>query len=240
MNYNASVSDFFKASAWKNNMLLGAVTMFIPIIGPLVLTGWHVTGLWARGDHEEAADFPPFDFQYFSKYLERGLWPFLVSLVSSLAVVPLYLCIFLPVVFFASSGQGKDSDGLIIGVFLGMMGLQFLLAMFYQIFVTPLSLRAMITQDFKSSFDLRFAKQFVALTWKELFTSLIFMLGLWLCLMLIAIFTCYIGVFFAVPIVIFSWHHLQKQLYQVHLNRGGQAAPLSPKLRDLPPPLLPS
>jgi hypothetical protein len=101
MNYNASVSDFFKSPQWKSNFLLGAVAILIPLVGPLVLTGWQVTGLWARGDREEPGKFPPFDFQYFGKYLERGLWPFLVNLGASLVLVPVILCTMLPLLIFS-------------------------------------------------------------------------------------------------------------------------------------------
>jgi hypothetical protein len=149
MRYNASVTDFFKIPKWGTSMLLGAVAMLIPAIGPLVLGGWHVTGFWARGDDEDPAKFPPFDFQYFGKYLERGLWPFLVNLAASVVMIPLMMC-----------------------------------------------------------------------------------------LMIITIITCSMGMFFAAPISIFSWHHLQKQIYQLYISRGGEPIPLSPKLQDVPP-LLP-
>lgn len=240
MNYNASVSDFFKSPQWKSNFLLGAVAILIPLVGPLVLTGWHVTGLWARGDREEPGEFPPFDFQYFAKYLERGLWPFLVNLVASLVLVPVILCMMFPLLIFSGAFDSKQSqapDGMFIAILLGMFGLQFVLMMAYQLFVTPLMLRATITQDFKSSFDFTFAKSFVAGTWKELLASMVFMFGLGLCLMVLAVVTCYIGAFFAAPVVMFGWHHLQKQLYQLYLVRGGEPVPLSPKLRDIPPPL---
>ena len=101
----------------------------------------------------------------------------------------------------------------------------------------PLMVRATITQDFKSAFNLRFVKSFLALTWKELLAAMLFMLGVGLCLMVLAVVTCYIGAIIAAPVVLFSWHHLQKQLYQLYLARGGEAVPLSPKLLDGPPPL---
>jgi hypothetical protein len=65
------------------------------------------------------------------------------------------------------------------------------------------------------------------------------MFGVALCMVIIMVVTCYIGVFFTAPITIYSWHHLQKQLYQLYLSRGGVPVPLSPKLQDMPPPLPP-
>jgi hypothetical protein len=89
--------------------MLGAVATLIPVVGPVVLTGWLATIFWARGDRDAPADFPPFDFQYFGKYLERGLWPFLVSLVASLVLVPVTMIVVFPVIFM-SGLIGSNSD----------------------------------------------------------------------------------------------------------------------------------
>ena len=240
MQYNASVSDFFKSPKWTSNISLGAVTMLIPLVGPMVLSGWHVTGLWARGDHADPAEFPPFDFQNFVKYLERGLWPFLVNLVSSLVLVPLVMIVLFPALLASAGSQhhGGHAAGLVLGVlFVGMFFLQALMMLAYYFIATPLVLRATITQDFKSAFDFSFVKYFLSRVWKELLASMIYLFCLSLGLMVIAVCTCYIGAFFASPVVMFSWHHLQKQLYQLYLARGGDAVPLSPKLRDIPPTL---
>lgn len=240
MNYKASVSDFFKSPKWGMNLLLGAVSILIPIVGQLVLAGWHVTGLWARGDDGDPAKFPPFDFQFFGKYLERGLWPFLVNLAASLVLVPLILCLIFPIFIFSGAFESKNgqASGAAFGVVIALIFMiQIGLMIIYQFAVTPLMLRATITQDFKSAFDFGFMREFLSRTWREQLASMIFMFGLGLCLMIITVVTCYIGMFFAAPVVIFSWHHLQKQLYQAYLGHGGAAVPLSEKLHDTPPPL---
>ena len=85
MNYTDSISDFFKSPHWAMNMVFGGLCMLIPIIGPIVLLGWLVTGFWGRQD-QSYETFPAFDFSHFGKYLERGLWPFLVLFVASMAV----------------------------------------------------------------------------------------------------------------------------------------------------------
>ncbi|HEX7261240.1 MAG TPA: DUF4013 domain-containing protein [Luteolibacter sp.] len=240
MNYNASISNFFKSPKWLPNLGLGALAILIPMVGPLVLSGWHVSVFWARGNREDPAEFPPFDFQFFGKYLERGLWPFLVGLVTSLVLVPVMMCLILPpIIFSGMMGSSHDHGAAFFMVFAGIAGLQIALSLAYQVLITPLMVRATITQDFSSAFNLRFAKSFLSLTWKELLASMLFMLGVGLCLMILAVVTCYIGAFFAAPVAIFGWHHLQKQLYQLYLARGGEPVPLSPSLNDLPPPLPP-
>jgi Protein of unknown function (DUF4013) len=243
MNYNSSISDFFKSPKWGSNLMLGAVTILIPLVGPLALSGWHVSVFWARGNRDDPAGIPPYDFQNFGKYLERGVWPFLVGMVASLVFIPVMMCLVLPLFLFTGvmgSRHGHGSEEVVIvALIVGIACLQILLSLAYQILTMPLMVRATITQDFSSAFNLRFAKSFLSLTWKELLASMLFMLGVGLCLMILAVVTCYIGAIVAAPVVIFSWHHLQKQLYQFYLARGGEAVPLSPKLQDGPPPLPP-
>ena len=240
MNYTASVKDYFQPAKWLNNTLLGAVATLIPVIGPVVLSGWHITILWNPTKSNDPKDYPPFDFQHFSKYLQRGLWPFVVNLVASLVLVPIAMFLTIPVfllVGFADSQRGGEADALVFLIVPIVFLIQIVLALAYQLVATPLSLRATLTQDFKKSFDLGFIRDFVARMWKDMVVTALFMFGLGICLMIITVITCYIGMFFAMPVVMFAWHHLQKQLYQEYLSRGGRPIPVSPTLTDGPPPL---
>ena len=240
MNYEASISDFFKAPQWKNNLLLGAVTMLIPVIGPLVLAGWHATCFWSRGERDDPSGYPPFDFQHFTKYLQRGLWPFLVAMVSTFVLMPLMMLVFVPMMFAMISMEPKNghgSEAAFIALIVVMFLLEILMMAGIQFILTPLQLRATITQDFKAAFDFKFAKDFIRTTWREQLIALAFMFGVTVCAMVITVITCYIGLFVAMPVVAFAWHHLHRQFYRLYLSRGGEVVPLSAKLYDLPPPL---
>ncbi len=238
MNYNASVSDFFKSAKWTSNMLFGAVLMLIPIVGQMALSGWHITCLWTRGHEDDPAKMPPFDFQFFGKYMERGLWPFVVSMVTSLILWPIagimILIFFAMIGLFGGGNELLRGGGFTIMIF-GIFCFQFLFFLSYSALMTPLIISASMTQDFKAAFNFRFIKKFISLVWREMLVSMFFMLGLGICAAIVAIMTCSIGIYFVMPIIIFSWHHLQKQLYQQYLFRGGEALILSPKLIDGPP-----
>lgn len=240
MNYSASVSDFFKPARWLNNTLLGAVAMLIPAIGPIILSGWHTTMLWNPSNPNDPKAYEPFDFQHFSKYLQRGLWPFLVNLVASFALVPVMMCLMVPVFILLAavdSRHGQQGNGAMMLIIPFVVLLQIVLVLVYQFIATPLNLRATLTQGFKESFDFAFILDFISRMWKDMVVTSLFMFGLGICLMIITVITCYIGMFFAAPVLMFAWHHLQKQLYQEYLARGGREIPLSPTLRDGPPPL---
>lgn len=243
MNHRASVSDYFKSPKWGMNCLLGGVAILIPVIGQLVLGGWLVTGFWARGNDDNPATFPRFDFQYFGKYLERGLWPFLVSLVACLALVPVIMVLMIGALAlsgaFSQHSAERAGDGFPGLLVVTMFVIYPAILLAFNFLLVPLMLRATITQDFKTAFDFAFMRSFVSLMWKEMLVSFIFIFGLVICMMIITVITCYIGGLLAAPVASYSWHHLQKQLYQVFLARGGRAVPLSPKLNDLPPALPP-
>ena len=238
MNYTASVSDFFKSAKWMMNTLLAGLCVFIPFIGPIVIKGWLITGFWGRDD-ERPETFPDFDFSNFGKYLERGLWPFLVTLVSGL-VLGMVLAVFIvPVVMLVTlmipTDSGQASGCAAAFLFIIMALFYIVLALALMIVLTPLTLRASITQDFGQSFNFAFVKKFITVMWKEIILSSLFLIAASFILCGIgAIFFC-IGMYFATVPVYFCWIHLHKQLYALYLSRGGEPIPLSPKLRDYPP-----
>lgn len=238
MNYTDSVSDFFKSPKWMMNLLLGGVCVLIPLVGPIVVLGWLITGFWARQDQSFEA-FPAFDFSHFSKYLERGLWPFLVSLVVGLLMVPVMWVVMIPAILVGgiSAGHSRDAGCLGAFVFILMMLLIFLAIFGMMLLMTPLKLRASLMQDFGKAFDVGFVKRFVALTWKEIVLSTLFVMVTSILFACLGLIVFCVGVYFATVLTYFSLMHLHKQLYLLYLSRGGEPVPLSAKLNDAPPPM---
>jgi uncharacterized protein DUF4013 len=235
MNYTASVSDFFKSPKWMMNMLLAGVCVLIPFVGQIVVKGWLITGFWGRDD-ERFETFPDFDFGHFGKYLERGLWPFLVTLVSSLVLGMVFAVFLVPFAMISSlltAGSHGHENGC-VGALMAIVMIFFYVVMIVAILflLTPLVLRASITQDFGQSFNFTFVKRFVTLVWKEILISSLFQVVAGTILVCIGALILCIGMYFAVVPAYFCWVHLQKQLYRLYLSRGGEPVPLSPKLRD--------
>jgi hypothetical protein len=241
VNYTASVSDFFRSPKWMMNLLLGGVCVLIPIVGQMVLLGWLITGFWARQD-ERSETFPDFDLSQFGKYLERGLWPFLVTFVVSMAVsivmIPLAWILMIPMMLvggFSSGGHQSNAAGCfgVIAVILMMLVWAIVLVGLMLVLV-PLKIRASLTQDFAKSFDFGFVKRFVALTWKEMVLSSLFVMATGLLFLCLGMIVFCVGIYFATVLTYFSWTHMHKQLYTLYLSRGGEPVPLSPKLYDAP------
>ena len=236
MNYTASVSDYFKSPKWMMNTLLAGVCVFIPFVGPIVIKGWLITGFWGRQD-DRCETFPDFDFNNFGKYLERGLWPFLVQLVSGL-VLAVVLCVFIvPVVMILTLMAPHDSSGAqgsCFGIILFVVIMAFYVTAIVALMIvlTPLTLRASMIQEFGPSFNMTFVKRFIALTWKETIIASLFLMVASIVLVAAGALLLCVGMYFATVPVYFCWVHLHKQLYQLYLSRGGEPVPLSPKLRD--------
>lgn len=236
MNYSASITDFFKSPKWGMNLLLGAVCVLIPMIGPLILSGWVITQLWSRGDDEKPSEYPPFDFQHFTKYLLRGLWPFLVQMVAGMVIAPVFMVLVFVFMAIAAPIMENNEAVTVFMIIFAVIAYIVLLTVL-NLIIVPLSISATITQDFMLAFNFGFIRNFLSLVWKELLITALFLIAVGIATAIIAVCTCYIGAFAAFPLVTFAWQHIQKQLYLLHLSRGGMALPRSPKLSDLPPSL---
>jgi hypothetical protein len=241
VNYTASVSDFFKSPKWMMNLLLGGVCVLIPIVGPMVVLGWLITGFWARRD-ENFETFPDFDFSHFGKYLERGLWPFLVTFVVSMGfsivMMPVAWVVMIPTMLIgglSSGGEANASSCLGVIAMLLMMLVLAVIIFAMMLVLVPLKIRASLTQDFAKSFDVGFVKRFLALTWKEIVLSSLFVMAASIVFGCLGMIVFCVGMYFAIVLIYFSWTHLHKQLYMLYLSRGGEPVPLSPKLNDAPP-----
>ena len=235
MNYTASVSDFFKSPKWMMNILLAGVCVFIPFIGPIVIKGWLITGFWGRDD-ERPETFPDFDFSNFGKYLERGLWPFLVTLVSGLVLGMILGLFIVPLVTLTTllipSDNGAAGGCAAAFLFAVMVLFYVVLVLALMLVLTPLTLRASLMQDFAPSFNFAFVKRFITLMWKEIILSSLFLVAASIILCGLGVIVFCIGMYFATVPVYFCWIHLHKQLYALYLSRGGEPIPMSPKLRD--------
>jgi len=239
MNYTASVSDYFKSPKWMMNTLLAGVCVFIPFVGQIVIKGWMITGFWGRDD-ERPETFPDFDFNNFGKYLERGLWPFLVTFVSSMVIAMAACVIIVPTTMILGlltpNNHSSASGCAAAFLFIVLMVFYVVLIVSMMVLLTPLTIRASLTQDFVAAFNFAFIKRFIASTWKEIILASLFLFAASLLLMAAGAIVLCVGIYFATVPIYFCWLHLHKQLYRLYLSRGGEPVPVSPKLHDIAPP----
>ncbi len=247
MNYSASLMDFFKSPKWLPNLLLSGVCMLIPIVGPLALMGWHIGALYGRKDDKDFVGYPEFNFSHFGTYIERGVWPFLVQMVVSLVLVPvMWLAMAVPMfsmIAFTAAGHTEGglppepSPVLLIGMMVVILVGYAICITLMVLLSKPMMLRAMLTQDFGIAFNFGFIKRFIALTWKEQILATLFLMCTGIVLAPLGMLVFCVGIYFAIGLLMFSAYHLDRQVYDLYLVRGGEPVPVSPKLRDAPPPV---
>jgi hypothetical protein len=239
MNYIASITNFFKSPQWMMNLLLAGVCALIPIVGPIVVLGWLITGFWSRQD-DAPESFPDFNFDSFGLWLGRGLWPMLVGMVASMAVcfvlmIPMMIGIAV-LGANANAHQGSSNYMGAVAVIL-VLGIELLMILTMMLVMKPLMLKATLAQDFAKSFDIVFLKSFVSRVWIEILLSGLFLTVASFALMLAGMVAFCVGIFLVPGLLYYSMSHLDKQLYNLYLSRGGVPVELSPKLSNMPPPL---
>lgn len=229
MRYWAAYKFLWTSPNGWMNLLLASVCVLIPIVGALVLIGYIRDVMLVRLDtlDDESIGYPDFNFSLFGEYLQRGLWPFLVSLVAGLVFVPLF---FVPacVMFFAvaAMGNGNVSLGIFAVVFLAM--LTFAMAILLNVLMVPLVLRAAILEEFGPSFSWSWIKDFARLMWREILLSVLFQIVTSIPLVLIGEAMCFIGIYPAIALLTIAQWHLHFQVYRIYLSRGGAYVPPKP------------
>ncbi len=245
MNYSAAIFDFFKSPKWLPNLLLGALCLLIPVVGPIVLIGWHSAALFGKRAPVDFDRYPPFDFNDFGKHLNRGLWPFVVNLVASMVMVPFaWLTMMVPMGLLLAlmphhdGGTPTDAEGAVMLAIFVLIGLccasLFLILSFL---LKPLMIRAILVQDFAPAFSLKFIKDFTARTWGAQILSMMAFIASSILLTLGGMMIFCVGMYAAISLLVFVQWHLNRQLYDLYLTRGGEPVPVSVKLCDTPPPL---
>ncbi|MCE9555531.1 MAG: DUF4013 domain-containing protein [Planctomycetes bacterium] len=229
IEWGESVNFLFREPNWVMTLLLGTVCQFIPVIGPIVLMGYQfevVIDLTTS----QGAGYRPFDFNRFVAYLKRGVWPFLVALITMMVMIPLFYIAMIAVVF-AGIGTGHAVGGGVGGVlavivgFVGFLLLTALMAVM-NLVMQPMLLCAALTQQLGQAFRFDLVRDFISRIGKEMFLAFLFqMLVGWL-LLFVGMLACFVGMYPAMIVMFMMQGHLLYQLYELYRARGGEVIPI--------------
>lgn len=238
MNYLDSIRDFTRSPKWLMNLLLAGLCGLIPVVGPMVVLGWLLGGFWGR-DSYQAVSFPDFDFSRFGDYLMRGLWPMLVGLVAGtvIGIVGWLICLVPMMGMGMLAGGGGDQGSTLAALVMVplMFGVMLVVAVAFGLLLKPLMLRAALLQDFGKAFDFAWVLDFLKRTWLECVLATLFLWVASIALSLLGLLALCVGIYFISGPIFFAMVHLDRQLYLLFVQRGGEALTLSPKLREDPP-----
>ena len=86
MRFQLAFGFFINRIGGGSNLLMLTLCQFIPVVGPIVLAGYRARVAVSLIRDPDMLAHPKFDWNHFSKHLMRGLWPFLMAMIVSLAV----------------------------------------------------------------------------------------------------------------------------------------------------------
>jgi hypothetical protein len=225
MAYMDAYKSFFRSPKWGMNLLLLSVCSLIPIAGPIASQGYFITTIVQQ--HLYGDDHPrDFNFDNFVELLGRGVWPFLVSLILALVLIPLYAIAAVPLVL----GLNVQHERFMVPGIILTVALVLVSAVFFFMTSLPLMLRASFMQQVSGVFSWAFVKDYVGKMWAEIIISQLFLMGTSLVLVLLGYLTCGIGLYPAIALMYHAVFQLYLQLYEIYLGRGGQSVPIKPEL----------
>lgn len=224
MQYVRSYQFIFDNPNWLTTLLLAGLCLLIPFIGWLVLLGYAFEVMEALHRQGNDRSYPDFTFDKFGTYLVRGLWPFLVNLVVFFPVGLLFGCLIGGGTAMLERGAGHGASAQAFQVVLQLVYMVCFLGLTFVLI--PLQIRAGLSQDFGSSFNMVYWTDFLAKTWVELLVSLLFLGLTGAFVMMLGALACCIGYLPASVIITLAAHHLWYQIYELYLARGGVPIPL--------------
>ena len=175
--------------------------------------------------------YPTFDLGQIGHYLRRGMGAVIVQLILympvlflvalGLVVAGLTLSYRQPAVMdFPVPGANRD-DSFFISASTGLAGGILALTLILSMAVVPLTLYVGLRQELSLSAASEFVPDFIRRVGKELVLAEIFVMITGLCVLIVGLAACCIGVLPAAAWVGFAQHHLMGQLYALYLERGG-------------------
>ena len=218
-----AIKSIFNGPNWSSNLLWLTIAALLQsfFVGSIFLFGYGASLLKARAGLPDR-NSPDIDSNRLGDYFMQGLWPFLVYLVASMVVsiiitVPLMI---LMAILMAVGSQMGDAGGVLVMAFVVPLILAIILPM--AILLGPITIRAMICQDFQKSFDIGWCVGFIKLTFREVVISTILFMVMGLGIYLAGFAMLCVGIFPALGLLSGAAMHLLAQWYELFLSRGGE------------------
>ncbi len=231
LQYIHSYSFFFESPNWLVNLLLVTAAFFLPIVGPMVLSGYQIEIINALHRSPKSV-YPDFDFGRFGEYLSRGIWKFLVDMLSQFLMMPVYFVLYvislmlifgLGAALAPSPNQAGPTMGIIAAIVVPCaMLIAMLVFIAIQVVTTPVVLKASLSGDAGALFDMRFTIDFLKRTWREMFLEMTWMFVTTPVVGMLGLLLFFIGIYPAMALVQMADAHTTWQLYEIYLAKGGE------------------
>ncbi len=220
MRYWPAVTYFVgKPSGGVANTALGSLALLsaslVPVVGRIVWLGYLAEVAEDLDRDIDNADYDDFTFNRFTKYLSRGVYPFLSGLLLGLAGAVLAALAVLAGVA-AGVGTGEPVAGVAVG------GALFLPVLFGTIALSlPVQLHSQLSRNLDFGDLFRFVRDFVGRVGWDLVGATLGCAALSTGLMVAGLLAFCVGVYPAAVIAAAAQEHVMVQLYHRYLDEGG-------------------
>lgn len=231
MDFGQAINYVFNNPNWFVNILLPALCLLpaiclgiIPILGPILQQlmlaiavgyGWEASATLLATN---GTRYPDFDFSHIGTYLTRAMGWLVCAIISNVIGLALQFGF---VGFGAMGGPGAQPNDAQIFAFLaafGVVGLTIFVLMF---FMYPMMFRAGLTGSVGDTFDFGWGWDFFSRMWLEMIVCSLVMLAVGFVAGLIGFLLLCVGIFLVGPFMQLVRGHLDYQLYELYLARGG-------------------
>ena len=161
--YFAALNYFFEQPDWGNSLLFGSLCMLIPVVNNLILFGYRyeIVEMKVRFPDQQ---YPKFEFNRFSQYITRGVWPFLIDfIVQFLINIPIQITAWIAIGLVNAAGESESRLLVVVaGVGIPLLILAVLVFLILlNVVLVPILLRAGLAQEFGQAFNVSWIKDFL-------------------------------------------------------------------------------
>lgn len=233
MQYLRSYTFLFSAPHAASTISTLSLYFILPVVGQLAVWGYCynlIEQLIRRGEDET----PSFVEVPFNHLISRSAWPGMLMLLIYFSVFPLSIFFTWTVTILSiyAAFNGSDIQAAVFGVGFPLVAtLAVIGVLFLSGILLPMTLRMALTQSLLQAFRFRWLWEFWKKMWFELLLSVSF---LWVSFFLVVSMGAFLFCFGAIPAMVLctvAQAHLQYQLYELYLRRGGTPIPV----KSLPP-----
>ena len=216
MQYGKPYTYFLNREGGTKSLLFGCLVLFLPFVGPMVFMGYQAEVTEDLERDPDILDHDPFDLKHFSRYLTRGVWPFLMSLiVQAISVVFVAVAIAVAAgVAYATRSIGFAYAAYFLAVLPG--------AFLATLFSLPLMLHVQLAGKLRVGAAFAFSSRFLGKLWGQCLITIFVHMLISMPIVMLGYAMCCVGVIPAIIIIGMAQDHLSVQLYRIYLAEGGE------------------
>jgi len=216
MEYGKAYGYFLNREGGTKGLLFATLALLIPVVGSIVVMGYQAEVAEDLERDPDTRDHDPFSFDHFTRYLSRGVWPFVMGLIVQ-AITMLVVAVGV----VAAAGVGLASQNFWVG-YAAYFVVAMPLAVGLSVASIPLMLHVQLAGKLRVGAAFAFAPRFLGKVWGQALVSFFVSSILSGAVVALGYAACCVGVLPAIVVIAMAQQSLSVQLYRLYLAEGGE------------------